>query len=765
MNHVPVIPKDDQPDWMRRAMRGTDWGVILALLIGLIAAWPFITNSTLPTGTGSERAVYQTWETAESLQEGRLYPRWSPYSASGYGAPIPTFRPPAASYLPALVHILLTDDPVLAVRVVFVLSFCIASVGMYSFIMKRLNAGAGLIAATLYILSPYIALTIPHALGDLQTMIALALLPSTLWAIVRLGKQNAPLDMALVTSLSALLLLTDPRYILIGAILAIPIALTFSAKSLINLLVAGFLSIFVSAIYWLPALLEANLVDWLVQPATITLPTIQLTSLVAPISPLDPILAKLQPQVTLGWAILMTNALGLGALYLRRHLVSLSFAYLLIGISLTAAALVLTDGDLWFMGPVTFCFAISGTSFIFWREQFTARYGRLINSVMLVFILLFSSQVFFVPTPSGAIEQPSPQAFMRFEQLGYGLATALPWEPVPIPKSATQHLPSTLTLNDDLVRFGTYRQTQSLATLINNGTHEQTYQIRPTAAQTIMLNLNYYPGWTAYIDHQPVKLDEDPVTGFMNLSLPTLRGPSELHIRLGMTTVQQTSVAISFTGLVLLALIVRRRQKKATTAPYIEDRLLLVEDARLLGVSLLLVLALITLSDANNEASPLRAQSTSSLIGTTILRNRSDIGLESYALKLSNSTATSGHTLTATIYWRTSVRLQDNYYRYVILRDVFSGSVHWQGNLNMVSQIPSRRWLRDQLYVDNFIIELPENIEPGRYTLSVIVESCEDPIAGNISCDSANPLTFFDRVGNELGRQLTLPQVITIVPD
>ena len=70
MNHVPVIPKDDQPDWMRRAMRGTDWGVLLALLIGLVAAWPFVTNSTLPTGTGSERAVYQTWEIAESLQEG-----------------------------------------------------------------------------------------------------------------------------------------------------------------------------------------------------------------------------------------------------------------------------------------------------------------------------------------------------------------------------------------------------------------------------------------------------------------------------------------------------------------------------------------------------------------------------------------------------------------------------------------------------------------------------------------------------------------------
>lgn len=764
MNPVPVIPKDDQPDWMRRAMRGTDWGVLLALLIGLAAAWPFVTASTLPSGTGSERAVYQTWEIAESLREGQLYPRWSAYSAGGYGAPIPNFRPPVASYLPALIHVLLTDDPILAVRVVFVLSFCIASIGMYSFIMKRLNAGAGLIAATLYILSPYVGLTVPHAWGDLQTMVALALLPSALWAIVRLGKHNAPLDMALVTFLSALLLLTDPRYALIEIVLAVPLVLTFSAKSIFNLLIAWFISIIVGTIYWMPAVVEANLVDWLAQPATIQLPSIQLASLVAPISPLDPILANLQPQVTLGWAILMTNGLGLGAWYLRRRFVSLSFAYLLIGISLTATALIFGSDTIWLMGPITFCFAISGTSFIFWREQFAARYGRLINGMMLVFILLFSSQVFFVPSPSGVIEQPSPQAIMRFEQLGYGYATVMPWEPVPIPKSAIQHLRSTTTLNDDLIRFGSYRRTQSLATLIHNGTHEQTYQIRPTSAQTITLNLNYYPGWQAYVDRQLVKLDEDPDTGFMFLSLPTLRGPGELHISLSMTAIQRVSTAISFAGLVLLALFVRRRQQNKTTSPYVEDRLLVIEDARLLAASLLLALAIIALSDAN-ESSPLRAQPASSLIGTTLLRNRSDIGLEAYTLKLSQITVTPDDTLNATIHWRTSVRLQDNFYRYLVLRDVFSGSIHWQSSLDMVSHIPSRRWLRDQLYVDDITITLPDDIEPGRYTLSVIVENCREYTGDDITCDRTSPLTFFDRVGNELGRQLTLAQVITVVPE
>ena len=62
-------------------------------------------------------------------------------------------------------------------------------------------------------------------------------------------------------------------------------------------------------------------------------------------------------------------------------------------------------------------------------------------------------------------------------------------------------------------------------------------------------------------------------------------------------------------------------------------------------------------------------------------------------------------------------------------------------------------------------ITLPDDIEPGRYTLSVIVENCREYTGDDITCDRTSPLTFFDRVGNELGRQLTLAQVITVVPE
>lgn len=765
MNHAPVIPHEDQPDWMRRAMRGTDWGIIIAFLLGLVAAWPFIVNADLPIGTGTERAVYQTWETAESLREGQLYPRWSAYSADGFGAPIPNFRPPISAYLPALIDVLMTDDPILSVRAIYILSFCIASIGMYSFIMKRLNASAGLIASTLYILSPYVALTVPHALGDLQTMIALALLPCTLWAIVRMEKHNVPFDFAIVTLLTTALFMTDPHYVIFEVLLSAPLIVGKPARTVFTLVIVGLISFMISAMYWLPAILEASYVSWVAQPAPFLLPSLQLSMMFAPISPLDPTLAFPEPQHTLGWAILMTNVLGLGALYFRRRFISLASAYFVFGILLTLGAVTIFGGDIWLLGPITFCFAVSGTSFFFWRDQFAPRYGRIIHGMILVLILLFSSQVFLLPRPTGSVEPPNPQQMLAFERLGYGYARSMPWSLAPVTSASVNNAEGNAALNDNLIRFGRDGRTQSLATLVTNRSHEQYYQIRPTSAQTVALGLYYFPGWQAWVNGRPVELTENPRTGLIDLSLPTLRGPAELHISLGVTPVQLISFLLSFIGLFSMILIVLGRQRFASNEPYIEDRLLSIEDTRISAVAIFLLLAFIFASDTPGGMSPLRATPYSSLVGATIMQNRSDIGLEAFALKLSSSEVRAGEPITATTYWKTSIRLPETYYRRVTLRDVISGSVQWQGTLEQLGEIPTRRWLRDRLFIDTLSVQIPASVASGRYTLSIVVQSCDERLPGTNTCDSENSLTFFDRVGNELGRQLTLAQIITVVDE
>src|SRR5262245_60973087 len=73
-----TFPSSELPDWMRLAQRGVDWGFLLVLIMCLIVSAPFAIRSELPHNNANENYVYRTNDYAESIQEGSLYPRWSP---------------------------------------------------------------------------------------------------------------------------------------------------------------------------------------------------------------------------------------------------------------------------------------------------------------------------------------------------------------------------------------------------------------------------------------------------------------------------------------------------------------------------------------------------------------------------------------------------------------------------------------------------------------------------------------------------------------
>jgi hypothetical protein len=116
-----TLPKD-WPDWMRQARQGIDWGIALIFAFSLTIAIPFLSQDDLPHTNASENYVYRAADYAAALQEGRLYPRWSANVLGGYGAPIPHYFPPGAGYSAAVIQVLFTNDPVLAVRLLYALS-------------------------------------------------------------------------------------------------------------------------------------------------------------------------------------------------------------------------------------------------------------------------------------------------------------------------------------------------------------------------------------------------------------------------------------------------------------------------------------------------------------------------------------------------------------------------------------------------------------------------------------------------------------------
>jgi hypothetical protein len=83
---------------MRRARRGLDWGILLVFVMALTVSCPFIFNADLPYTNANENYVFRTADYAKAIQQGWLYPRWSPNVLGGYGAPIPNFYPPLPAY-------------------------------------------------------------------------------------------------------------------------------------------------------------------------------------------------------------------------------------------------------------------------------------------------------------------------------------------------------------------------------------------------------------------------------------------------------------------------------------------------------------------------------------------------------------------------------------------------------------------------------------------------------------------------------------------
>jgi uncharacterized membrane protein len=111
--------------------RHLDWALLLALVLALVAAAPFLTRPGLPHGTDAELHVYRAAELGHTLRAGSFYPRWAPDFYFGYGYPIFDYYAPLTYYLANLFDLLPGVDVVGGVKAVFVLGLIVASIGTY----------------------------------------------------------------------------------------------------------------------------------------------------------------------------------------------------------------------------------------------------------------------------------------------------------------------------------------------------------------------------------------------------------------------------------------------------------------------------------------------------------------------------------------------------------------------------------------------------------------------------------------------------------
>ncbi len=757
MSSNVVIPEQDLPIWMRQARRGVDWGAIIALILGLAAAWPFVAQSGLPRTNASEHTVFQTANLSQDLLASRIYSRWSAHAEQGYGAPIPHYYPQGAAYAASLINVLVVNQPVDAVRLTYVATFMLAASMIYSFVKRETSAAAAILASALFLASPYPALTAPHVLGDLSGMVVMALGPSLLWALSRLMDRRVAADHLLVALITAGLLLTDPRQSLPAYGLALAFVAwkwrhhpdrTRALAMVASALLAGLL---LAAFYWLPALLEGDQVTW--RPANVGAEPLQLSmsGLFVPPLPIDSRALLPVPQLSLGLiAPLLAVVSGLASSYRRRlglHglFVVVGLVLLLIGITLAPAAVDL-------LGMMSLCFAIGGSGVVHTLQRNSPRIRRIAFAAIMAAVLLAQPPAWAGITWSADFGGISGLDQVRYERAGYG-TPGLP---------AGSAIPTTLPTSTQPDRYllnsyqtGTPQRLNpepigGAVSVLGETSHSSSFQLSLRQETPISITRSFFPGWRAELDGQPVRLSMDPDTGLLQTRLGRL-SDSTLAVWLGPTPIRSLSWAISGAAMVLLMLVTWERSQQPAGDDYDDSDLLPVHDVRLLMIVVAGLIALTAISSTQANT----AERSGPPADSTALHSRSDAGLEAIAFHSSHH-AQAGDALDVTLYWQASRALTTNYRVRLRLIDTATGTVWAQDALRHPGYYPTRRWPRGRYVRDAHQLHIPAEAASGAYIIMVEVYDCQT------SCAPDDRLTFFSPDGDRIGASLTLPQVITI---
>jgi hypothetical protein len=682
-----------------------------------------------------------------------LYPRWSAYAQQGYGAPIPHYYPPGPAYAAALVEVLFTNNAVVAVRVLYVAAFGLASVALYGLVRRHAGARAGFIAAVLLAFSPYFGHTAPYILGDLPAVTGVALVAALLWRVDNLLWANSPQDTVSVGLATWALVLTHPPLAAAGltaATLLTLYALTQRGRSIpwTYALLSAILGIGMAAFYWLPAVAEQSAITWRARPQAVAARA-TMEMLFSPLPFID--LAELvpRPQLTLGSVPAVIAALGTAAAVAARRAAGFHLLFLIYGM-LSAATALLLPTQTWLVGLAALCAAISGSGIVTLERWLPARVQRLLTPTLLVVILVGSASVWLAPRWPETFDDLSPAAQFTYEQQEAGIAVLPPGASLPTTLSAAAPALTSADIANRVVRASGLQ-----ATVIQRGTHSLRIQISTDVPQRVNLLTAYFPGWQAWAEGNPLMLTPDPATNLIQIQVPPMTG--EVTLSLGPTLPRQRGWLVSLgalTALVALTWLQARRSQ-----PSLDDTPLLpTPEARLLAMTVAVSVLLIPLFAAPFSPLTLHARPGYQLDGAISLRDRTDAGLEAIAFRLDQPVYHPDDDIELTLYWRALRYLTENYQVQVSLYDVTRGILRYRTTLRPPGDYPTRRWQPYQYVTDVYRLPLSPELPPDDYQITVEVYACR-PV-----CDANSRLSFFDSAGRPHGQTLNLPVYARIVP-
>jgi hypothetical protein len=237
--------------------------LLVVLTFAILSVFPLLHSGFIPTHDG-EYHVIRFYEFDKTLRDGSLYPRWASDLNNGFGVPLFNFVYPLPNYVASLMHVFnisFIDS--------FKISMFVASImgAIFFYLWSKGFWGelGGIVSSIFYTFSPYHFLDI-YIRGSVGEVWALGLFPVFLWSYTRFVKTKrnifllfSSLFLALIIFSHNILALMFFAFILIY--MALMVLNQKEKKDLVlNTIAIVFGGLGISAIFWLPAILESKYV-------------------------------------------------------------------------------------------------------------------------------------------------------------------------------------------------------------------------------------------------------------------------------------------------------------------------------------------------------------------------------------------------------------------------------------------------------------------------------------------------------------------------
>ncbi len=237
--------------------------ITIVAILTFLSILPLLKSGFPPTHDG-EYHVVRFYEFDKALRDGNFYPRWAPDLNYGYGVPILNFVYPLPNYLASFLHsfgVSFIDS----FKLNMILASFVGAIFFYLWTKEFFGRLGGLVSSIFYTFSPYHFLDI-YIRGSVGEVWALAFFPVFLFSITKFVKYGQ-LKFAILSSIFLSLIIFSHNIL---ALMFFPFALSYiffliiRSKDpkylMLNTFYIMLLSLGLSSVFWLPALIEREYV-------------------------------------------------------------------------------------------------------------------------------------------------------------------------------------------------------------------------------------------------------------------------------------------------------------------------------------------------------------------------------------------------------------------------------------------------------------------------------------------------------------------------